>query len=405
MTKRLILRFDENWPATPVAAWVLLGPDGKLQAQGESDPQHWPAADECDVVLAGAQCLWLETDLPKAARRDAPRLLAYALEDRLLSDPDSQHLTISHRRRAEQGNGETVGVLVIARERMRLLLAQLKAIGRQPGHFFSESSLAPADDENWHVAVSGSAAIVRSGPNVGYAVDTELLAPVLEQQLAAARAANRLPAELLVHLAPGTAQPDLATIDEPPVRLGAPYEWWQTLLHGTRAGNLLHGDFAVAGHASPLIARCRRPMQLAGVALAVWLLASLGEVLWLRHQLSDLDLRMQRTYQVAFPNSPAIAPAAQMRQQLNLARARHGQLRDDDALALLASVAEVLGGAAADNLQNVRYADGQLDLVWKALAPESIGPLQAQFASRGLHAEISGTANERHLLVRPEVLP
>ncbi|MBL8453597.1 MAG: general secretion pathway protein GspL, partial [Zoogloea sp.] len=79
---RLLLAIDEHWPTRPECAWALLGPDGQPLSEGHSAPRHWPAADECSVVLTGAQCLWLNVLLPRGARRDLPRLLSYALEDR-----------------------------------------------------------------------------------------------------------------------------------------------------------------------------------------------------------------------------------------------------------------------------------------------------------------------------------
>ena len=103
MNHRLLLAIDEQWPTRPDCPWVLLGPDGRPVSEGHSEPRHWPAAAECEVVLTGPQCLWLEVPLPRGARRDLPRLLAYALEDRLLKDPDTQHLTLSHRRPADDG--------------------------------------------------------------------------------------------------------------------------------------------------------------------------------------------------------------------------------------------------------------------------------------------------------------
>ena len=109
MSHRLLLAIDEQWPARPDCPWVLLGPDGQPTAEGHSEPRHWPAAAECEVVLTGPQCLWLEVPLPRAKRSDLPRLLAYALEDRLLKDPDTQHLTVSHRRPAGDGERELTG--------------------------------------------------------------------------------------------------------------------------------------------------------------------------------------------------------------------------------------------------------------------------------------------------------
>lgn len=400
MTTRLILRLDEHWPSSPVAVWVLLDSEGKVQAEGESDSRHWPAADQCDVLLAGAQCLWLEAALPRAARRDAPRLLAYALEDRLLSDPDSQHLSISHRRPTE--GGETVGVLVIARERMRLLLAQLQAIGRLPAHFFSELQSAPAAEGSWHVAVSAGSAVVRSGMTIALAIDGELLGPVMAQQLAAARSENRLPEKIVMHIAPGLAVPGLP--DEAKPEQGAAYLWWQSL-NGSSPSNLLHGEFAVAGRRSPWLQGLRRPLQLVVLALLVWLLADFGEVVWLRHRLADIQARQARTFQTSFPNTAAIAPVAQMRQQLNLARARHGLLRDDDALSMLAVLGETLAGEASNNLLAVSFADGRLDLGWRTFPGANLAPLKTQLGARGLLAETRDEGGVPHLIVRPEVLP
>lgn len=400
MTTRLILRIDEHWPTTPLAAWVLLDPDGEVQAAGESDPRHWPAADRCEVLLAGAQCLWLEAVLPRASRRDAQRLLAYALEDRLLSDPDSQHLSISHRRPAE--GGEMLGVLVVARERMRHLLAQLKAIGREPAQVFSELQSAPASDGSWHVALSAGEAILRVSPVSALAIDGELLGPVISQQLAAARSENCLPGKIVVHLAPGLGAPDLP--DEAKPELGAAYLWWQGL-DGAAPINLLHGEFAVAGRSLPLLSGLRRPVQLLLLMLLVWLLADLGEVIWLRHRLGDIQERQARTFQTSFPNTPAIAPLAQMRQHLNLARARHGLLRDDDALAMLAVLGEALAGQASDNLLSVDFADGRLEVGWRAFPAADLVSLKTQLAARGLLVDTRDEGGVSYLIVRPEVLP
>ena len=157
MSTRLLLAIDEQWPTRPDCPWVLLGDDGQPVSEGHSEPRHWPAAAECEVVLTGPQCLWLEVPLPRGARRDLPRLLAYALEDRLLKDPDTQHLTLSHRRPADDGERDLAGVLVVARDRLRQLIAQLTAIGRPPRRVLAEMQTAPAGGEVWLVEAAGHA--------------------------------------------------------------------------------------------------------------------------------------------------------------------------------------------------------------------------------------------------------
>ena len=169
MSHRLLLAIDEQWPTRPACPWVLLGPDGRPVSEGHSEPRHWPAAAECEVVLTGPQCLWLEVPLPRAKRADLPRLLAYALEDRLLKDPDTQHLTVSHRRPAGDGERELTGVLVVARERLRQITAQLAAIGRPPRRMLAEVQTAPSGGEAWQLSLSAAGAILRSGAEAGHA--------------------------------------------------------------------------------------------------------------------------------------------------------------------------------------------------------------------------------------------
>lgn len=400
MTTRLIIRIEEHWPLRPLASWVLLGQDGRISAEGESEPQHWPGADECWVVLAGPQCLWLEARLPHAARRDARRLLGYALEERLLGDPDSQHMTITHRRRVD-GTSEEVGVLVVARERLRELLAQFSALGRTPTRFVSEVQLAPNGDDAWHISLIGGTAIVRPGPDTGFATDIELLPAVLDTQQSAARTANRETQRLALHRAAGSAQPYPQEISESVD--GQPYRWW---LDAAKANNLLHDEFSVPGNRPAWLRELRVPALIALLASTVWLLGSLGEIIWQRHQLAGIEARLTRTFQSAFPNSPPIAPLARMRQQLNVERSRHGLLRDDDALALLAAVADLLGDETVDQFAGLSYVDGRLDLRWRTSLPRTrLADLKSGLAARGLLAELSEEAGTLHLFVRTEVLP
>ena len=402
---RLILAIDEHWPTRPDCPWALLGPDDQPLSEGRSEPRHWPAADACEVVLTGPQCLWLEVPLPRAARRDLPRLLAYALEDRLLKDPDSQHLTVSHRRPAEDGERDLAGVLVVARERLRLVVAQLAAIGRQPQRVLAEVQTAPADPQGWQLSLSADGAVLRTGPDAGLAIDGDILVPLLAQQAATARAANKAPAGIGLHIAAGMPAPDLAGLQtETGIETvaGTPYRWWQGA--DRKPANLLHGEFAPSARGGAWLGRLGPALALGGGALALWLIANVGEVLWMKHQAGDIDGRIERIYRTSFPNTPVVAPAAQMRQQLNQERARHGLLRDDDALALLAQAAEALGTDAAAGIVALRYEEGRLDLTLGGAAAARAEAVVGLLASRGLLADLRQDGNAPHLLLRRENL-
>ena len=93
-----------------------------------------------------------------------------------------------------------------------------------------------------------------------------------------------------------------------------------------------------------------------------------------------------------------------MRQQLNLERARHGLLRDDDALALLAQAAEALGTDAAGGVAALRYEDGRLDLTLNGPAAARAEAVVGLLTARGLLADLRRDGASTHLLLRRETL-
>lgn len=414
MSNRLLLALDEHWPERPSCPWVVLGADERPLAEGNSEPRHWPVADSCEVLLCGAQVLWLEVPLPAQSRRsnrDQPRLLAYALEDRLLADPDTQHLTLTHRTRAGEGERDLAGVLVVDKERLRLLIASLAALGRKPRRVHAEVQTAPASADDWQLSLAAHGALLRSSPRTGVAIDAAFLSPLLSRHLANALAAGKAPARICVHLEAGWSAgneepiPDLAALVEAlglPVVAGEPYRWWN--FPPRAAVDLLHDEFAARDSRSSTLAGLRAPLLVGAALLGVWLIANLGEVLWLRHQQGELAARMARVYQTTVPNSPLVAPAAQMRQQLALERARHGLLRHDDALALLAQAADVLGADANESVLALRFEDGVLDLTLAAPALARTDSLLALLNARGLLASVRRDGESVHLLLRAELL-
>ena len=402
MSSRLIVLVDEHWPARPSAPWALVGDDGRLQAEGSSEPRHWPPADDCVIVLAGSQCTWHETRLPRGARREEARLLAYALEDRLLSDPDGQHLTVVGRE-VEEG-GVTLGVLVVARERLRALCAQLAAIGRPPVAAHAELQCAPGgDNPDWHLAVAEHGLVLRPGTAPAIALDPPLATalPLLSHALDRARAANTLPASIAIHAAPGVdvGMPPEAADLGCRFDAAAAYLWWQACPAAT---NLLQGQFAPSHKRAGWVGRLRGPMRLAAASAAILLLASAGEVLLQRQRLDDLELRMQRLFETALPNTPAIAPAAQLQRRLDEVRMRHGQLRDDDLLALLAAYAQARGVATRDSVAALDYRDGHLTLALPAIPASDRDRLGARLAALGYDAGAGRSGAE--MVIRTQVV-
>lgn len=381
MSHHLVLLIGEHWPQSPAVSWVLLDGAGRKTAEGESEPHDWPAATECTVVLSGPQTVWRELRLPGAPRREEARLLAYALEDGLLQDVNSQHLTTTHRH--ADGNGVRVGVLVVARERLRHILAQLEALGRPPLAVWSGLQLAPAGDDTWHLATLAGGLILRRGARHVEALEgpPEAILPLLQHALIGARATGHAPVALIFH---GAAElPDMAEWSRVlgfPIRHESDWSWWRP----AAVANLLQGEFRSTRPRVDWLGGLSVPAWVAGGSLIIMLLASLGDVLWQRNQLAGLENKMMRVFQDAVPGMPAIAPAAQLQRELNEVRASRGILRDDDMLVLLAAYAEARGTAARRSLGALRYTDHQLQIEFAAIDHAEFEALRQRLFARGL---------------------
>ncbi len=391
MTNRLLVLLDDHWPRDPAADWVLLDPAGRALQQGRSAPAHWPAADRTDGLLGGSQCLWLEVDLPPGPRREQPRLLAYALEEHLIGDADTQHLTPTHSR--AEGELRRTGVLVLARSRLKQLIAQFGSLGRPLASLRSLLQTAPAAPTRWVLAGDAHGGILRTAPDHALRAEwrngaeaRDCLEQLLPTALALPQAATP-PEALELRLAPGFSLADGSRPLPLPVVAGPAWQWWEGYEHGSE---LLHGDFTPrerhARHWQPL----RLPLALAGLAASVFLIAGLGHILLQRHALNELEARSLALFQQALSGTPAVSPAAQLARVLERERARHGQLASGDLLSLLHGYF-LAGGPAPQALD---YQAGKLVL---ELPAETAAGLPGRLALHGLQA----SAQQNRLTIVP----
>jgi len=112
MSALLRILISGDWPAHATASeWALYDAKGQLLQRGSSEPRHWPAADDCELVLSADQCLTLEAKLPKGVKggmkggarggvtggpagAGSSDLLAYAVEERLVGDVEDDDSSV-----------------------------------------------------------------------------------------------------------------------------------------------------------------------------------------------------------------------------------------------------------------------------------------------------------------------
>lgn len=392
MSYRLTVLMDETWPTQPRCPWVLTNTQGQTLQQGESDPRHWPASDVLEVILTATQCVWQTIQLPKTSRREEVRLIAYALEDQLVKETETQHFTPTDRHTT--ATGVAVSVITISQARLRALLAQFQALGRLPDRFLAEQQITPFDaahPTHWHLAlIHPATAVLRTGPSTTITLDTAALPVLLAQLFARARAANTPPTHLICHAAAGVSLPEglpalCGTQNVPFTPPASPYSWWENT---HRATNLLHGDF-IGKRTANHWARFKWPAWIALFSLLALLLFNVGEVLWLRHQMADTQTRMRRLFETAVPNTPPINPAAQLTQALEALKNTQGQLTPNDLLYLWAAYAQAQGPQATESLRGFEFTPGRLEMTLTNLPENELTALITQLTQQGLQVTIT----------------
>lgn len=357
MTTILRVLLGERWPDQPAAPWVVMDERGKIVNSGVGEPRNWPKTNRTEAVLHGPQTNWLKVKVPKAGVREQAQALGFAIEELIVREADSQHCTPTAQ------EDEYWHVIVIARERLKRLVAQFETISRPLDAAYSALESVPAQADAWVVAFDAEGVVVRSGEHEGWAEDPPAAGEVpmlLSIALAQSKETGTPPARIL--LSAGQTEALCKPWSE---QLGLSVEsttaWAWFAVTGNWA-DLLHGGFQPR-HRRKVWQRALRP---AIIGLSVVLLMHLvwGTVYawWRRAELNHINTNMVQLMRTQLPNDPILDPVAQIQRELNVQRSRHGLLAHDAALSLLADFSAALGPDGTDAVKTLRYQDGTLEL-------------------------------------------
>src|SRR5512134_2769848 len=104
-----------------------------------------PRAGEVEAILPATRVLFARLKLPKVNAATIRELLPFAVEDRLLADPDQIHAVPG----ATNALGETL-VAVVDRAWLSQALDLLARAGLRASRVVCESALLPAERGRWH---------------------------------------------------------------------------------------------------------------------------------------------------------------------------------------------------------------------------------------------------------------
>jgi general secretion pathway protein L len=388
----------ESWPEHPATRWVQIDAAGEVLQRGESDALRWPAADYCEAVISAPEVSWLSGTVPPGvSRRDLPQIIAGVIEDQLLDDPDRCHLTVCSR------NGNAAQVLVVSRARLRNVITQFAALNRPLAAAFSELEVVSVDPTGWTVALAADAAIL-ARPSM-----TPLVLDVSD---------DGTPPELLVTLIADDPKPATITIRPETgkkvdltvwkerlkadgVRIGADHCWHAVPRDAT---DLLHGEFASREKRNNWWLIIKPAIIVAAAAMVAYLAVGLAQIAYSSYKISRAESRISELFSAAFPGVPAVAPIAQTRRNLDQLRSSHGLARSDDALVLLAAVADAVGAEGADSMHKLTYSNRQLTVFLEPAMAGRIEDLKRSLVDQGFQVDVKGSEqNNLALLIKRDM--
>lgn len=354
----LEIYIPENWPPEPGASesgeplWQLREAHGRIARAGRGLPDTLAHAGRCRLILPAGRVTLSQLRLPAQNRKKFMQALAFAVEDRIMADPESVHVASG----PVQESGD-MSVAIVERAWLRRVLDTLRASGLQPGRAETEIHCVPLEEKEWGVVWRGHGGFLCQGAHHGMVLDGgSEQEPPLGLRLAVGESGVK-PASIRVH----TDQADLPDMAQWALRLGVPVKPGGQWERGVATGgiDLLQGDFAPASPVREWLPRLRPALVLAGVLVATHIVFSVVDWTVLRHEKKTLLAGMELGFRSAFPGAKVVVDAP-LQMSRNLAGLRHaaGQPDPGDFMPLLASVAPLLGNDA--RVRHLEYHAGSL---------------------------------------------
>ena len=388
-----LLRIRAALADAPVRCqWALVN-EGRDPVAGEGPLAELPRrAERVQLVIPAAQVLITRARLPRAARRHAGSVLAYAVEGEIVSEPDASQVS----RLGSAGDADVLAV--VEKAGLKRWLDALDAAGIRAPEIHCETLLLPWATGEWSLAWNGHEGFVRSGEFEGAATDCgDREAPPLSLRLMLdeAQARSERPASIAVYItAQDAAQnraPDLEAWQRElgvVMRLAGPWEWRTA---SPQAGVSLARQRRRWRLPPGALARLRPAAWIVGVALAIQTVALVTDWALLAREQSTLRQNMVARFRATFPDTVAVVdPALQMRRKLAEARHAAGQTDGGDFLPMIEQVAAAAKEFPAGAVRAVSYEGGRMTLELSSVDEASVRRIVARLLQSGLSVDTSG---------------
>ena len=370
--------------------WALLG--GRREpVSGEGHPSDLPQrAARVQLVIPAAQVLLTRARIPRAARRGASSVLAFAVEERTAGDPDASQVSWLG------AVGDADALAVADKPGLARWHEALGAAGIRVDEVHCETLLLPIQAGEWSMAWNGSEGFVRSGTFEGAATDCgeRGLPPLsLRLMLEEAKARGAEPGAIALYVTTPDAAPDIAAWRrELGVALRLAGTWdWRTAPQD--AGVSLAQQGQRWRMFSGVSARLRPAAWVLGAALTLHAVALVTDWTLLAVEQRALRQQMEAQFRVSFPEAIAVVdPALQMRRKLAEARHSAGQTDSGDFLPLVVQVAAAAQDIPSGALRAMSYDGAQMTMEIAASDEVAVQRIKSRLLASGLSVDASAAA-------------
>jgi len=378
--------------------WALLQENGKSTA-GRSSLKDLPRpADRIQLIVPAAEVLITRASVPAAANRTAGSVLAFAIEEQTVSEPDANQVSWL-------GTADHDAVLAVVDKRgLERWRNALEAVGIRRYEIHSEMLFLPWTSGEWSIAWNGHEGFVRTGKLEAATTDSgDRASPPLSLQLMLDRAEKdgQRPRSLALYTTAADTLPDLQAWEASlgiPVRHAGPWDW---RLAADREGAGLAQETPRWRGLAGTLPKLRLAAWITGIALALHAVALVVDWTLLASERQSLRRQMDARFRSTFPEAVAVVdPLLQMRRKLSEARHAAGQADSGDFLPMIQKVAPEMKDLPSGSIRVLSYEAGRMTLQIATLDEQSMNRIAGRLRQSGLIPETSSAAGRAVITVR-----
>jgi general secretion pathway protein L len=378
--------------------WVLLHDDGKSTA-GRSTLKDLPRpAERVQLIVPAPDVLITRASLPSGAHRTAGSVLAFAIEEQTVSEPDANLVSWL-------GTADDDAVLaVLDRHGLERWRGALAGVGIQRYEIYSEMLLLPWTSGEWSIAWTGQEGFARTGNLEAAAIDSgDRTSPPLSLHLMLdrsekegrrprSRGLNKKHTQILPQMQAWAASLGL------PIRHAGRWDW---RLAAAGEGAALAQETPRWRGLAETIPKLRLAAWITGIALALHAIALVVDWTLLASDKQSLRRQMDARFRSTFPDAVAVVdPLLQMRRKLSEARHAAGQADSGDFLPMIEKAAPEMKDLPSGAVRVLSYEAGRMTLQTTALDEQTMSRIAVRMRQAGLIPESSSAAGRAVITLR-----